>query len=151
MSFSISAHTIRRIAHATDSVTVSSNALNWAVQLAQEYRAELLLLHVVPPPTPIFEIESPMKSEAELAVALLLGKLERLDIKARGFLLTGRTSIDGQIVRAAKLARVDLLIMGNPNRSGLYRLLAGNVASRVITRAHCPVLVVPADDRSNPN
>jgi nucleotide-binding universal stress UspA family protein len=143
MSFCISDHAIRRIAYTSDFAFTCSNGLAWALHLAQEYQAELLLLHPVPPPTPIFEIESAVKSEAELALALLLGKLESLNIKARAFLLTGRGSIDGQILRAAKLARVDLLIIGSSSRNWLDRLLSGNLASRVISRAHCPVLVIP--------
>jgi universal stress protein A len=141
---SVAAHTIRRIAHPIDFSTESKNGLTWAIQLAQEYQAELLLLHVVPPPTPLFELESPMKSEAELALSVLLGKLQTADIRARGFLLTGKNPIDDQIVRAARLEHVDLIIMGTSGRTGLSRLFAGSLASRVITRAHCPVLVVPS-------
>jgi nucleotide-binding universal stress UspA family protein len=143
MSASVTVHTIRRIAHPTDFSIVSGNALTWAICLARQYRADLLLLNVVPPPTPIFEVESFMKSEAERALSVLLTKLETVGITARGFLLTGTTSIDSQIIRAAKLEHVDLIIMGTRGRSGLSRLLAGSLASRVIACAQCPVLVVP--------
>jgi nucleotide-binding universal stress UspA family protein len=143
MSASVTVHTIRRIAHPTDFSTASGNALTWAICLARQYQADLLLLNVVPPPTPIFEVESFMKSEAERALSMLLAKLETVGITARGFLLTGTTSVDSQIIRAAKLEHVDLIIMGTRGRSGLSRLLAGSLASRVIACAHCPVLVVP--------
>jgi nucleotide-binding universal stress UspA family protein len=141
---SVAARTIRRIAHPTNFSTESENGLSWAIQLAQEYHAELLVLHVLPPPTPLFELESPMKFEAELALSVLLEKLQIADIKARGFLLTGTNSIDGQIVRAARLEHVDLIIMGTRGRTGLSRLFLGSLASRVITRAQCPVLVIPS-------
>jgi universal stress protein A len=143
MSASVAVHVIRRIAHPTDFSIASGKALTWAIDLARQYRADLLLLNVAPPPTPIFEIESPMKAEAERALSMLLAELEAADIRARGFILTGNTSIDSQIIRAAKLEHVDLIIMGTRGRSGLSRLLAGSLASRVIARAHCPVLVVP--------
>lgn len=147
----ISARTIHRIAHPTNFSSESENALSWAIQLAEAYQAELLLLHVVPPPTPLFELESPLKSEAELALSVLLKKLQTAAIKTRGFLLTGENSIDGQIVRAARLERVDLIIMGTRGRTGLSRLFLGSLAARVITRSHCPVLVVPgrASHRGN--
>lgn len=138
---------VRRIAHPTNFSTASESALNWAIQLAHEYQAELLLLHVVPPPTPFFELETAMKSEAELALSALLRKLEKAAIKARGFLLTGENSIDGQIVRAARLEHADVIIIGTRGRTGLSRLLVGSLASRVITRAHCPVLVVPSQSQ----
>lgn len=146
---SVASHSIRRIAHPINFSSESENALSWAIQLAQEYQAELLLLHVIPPPTPLFELESPMKSEAELVLSVLLRRLQTTDIEARGFLLTGKNSIDGQIVRAARLEHVDLIIMGTRGRTGLSRLLVGSLASRVITRAHCPVLVVPSQSKSS--
>jgi nucleotide-binding universal stress UspA family protein len=147
MSACISDLALRRIAYTSDSTIACSNGLAWAVQLAREYQAALLLLQPVPPPTPIFEIESAVKSEAELALALLLGKLETVNLKAQAFLLTGTGSVDGQIVRAARRAHVDLLIMGSSSRNWLDRWLSGNLASRVVSRAHCPVLVIPNHTR----
>lgn len=141
---SVAAHAIRRIAHPTNFSTESGNALSWAIKLAGEDEAELLLLHVLPPPTPLFELEPPMKSEAEFALSILLANLEKAGIRARGFLLTDKNSIDSQIVRAARLERVDLIIMGTRGRTGISRLFCGSLACRVITRAHCPVVVVPS-------
>jgi nucleotide-binding universal stress UspA family protein len=84
-----------------------------------------------------------MKLEAELAVSALLTRLEKIEIRARALLLTGTTSIDAQILRAAKAEQTDLIIVGAPCRTGLASFLAGNVAARLIARSHCPVLVVP--------
>lgn len=141
---SVTTHTVRRIAHPINFSNMSENGLTWAIRLTHEYQAELLLLHVVPPPTPIFELESPMKSEAEIALSVLLAKLKTAGIEARGFLLTGTSSTESQIVRAARLERIDLIIMGTRRRTGISRLFTGSLASRVISRAHCPVLVVPS-------
>jgi universal stress protein A len=141
---SVAAPAVRRIANPINFSNVSEKGLALAIHLAQEYQAELLLLHVVPPPTPIFEVESPAKSEAELALSVLLAKLEMAGIKARGFLLTGKSSTESQIVRAARLERIDLIIMGTRGRTGISRLFGSSLASRVINRAHCPVLVVPS-------
>jgi hypothetical protein len=52
----VAAHTIRRIAHPTDFSIASGNALTWAIGTAQQYQPELLLLHVVPPPTPFLSL-----------------------------------------------------------------------------------------------
>lgn len=136
------AHRIQRVAHPINFSAASRNALTWAIQLSQHYQAQLLLLHVIPPPTPLYEIESSIKSQAERTLSVLLARLESSAIQARGFLLTGTNSIDGQIVRAASLERVDLIVIGSRARTGISRLFAGNLASRVIARAHCPVLVV---------
>jgi hypothetical protein len=67
---------VRRITHPTDLTPVPSNALAWATALAKANNAELLLLHILPPPMPIFEIESPLKARAEYALGVLLGRLK---------------------------------------------------------------------------
>ena len=86
---SVASPAIRRIAHPTDFASQSENALSWAIRFVQEYRVELLLLHVVPPPTPLFEVEKARESEAHLALSVLLKDLQTADINTRGFLLTG--------------------------------------------------------------
>jgi nucleotide-binding universal stress UspA family protein len=134
---------VSRIAYATNFSETSDHALHWAVQIAEANAADLLLFHVLPPPVPLFEAEPFEKPEAEMSLSVLLTKLHAAGIKAHGFLLTGTNSIDGQIVRAARLERVDLIIMGSHGRTGISRLFSGSLASRVITRAHCPVLIVP--------
>jgi nucleotide-binding universal stress UspA family protein len=133
---------VHRIAHATDLTRVSDNALAWATLLAKANEAELLLLHVVPPPTPIFEVESPMKARAEFELSVLLTKLKLNGVNARGFVLSGPKSIDHQIIEAARLENMDLIVLGTNGRTGISRLFAGSVASRVIARSHCPVLVI---------
>ena len=140
----VAAHGIRRIAYPINFSSVSDNGLAWAINLANQHQAELLLLHVVPPPTPIFELESPLKSEASVALSMLLGKLETAGLNVRGFLLTGTSYKETQIVRAARLERVDLIIMSTRRRIGIAKLFTGSLASRVISHAHCPVLVVPS-------
>ena len=138
---------IRSIAYPTNFSHASGWGLTWSIHLAHEYQAELLLLHVVPPLTPIFETESLIRAEAEIALSVLLAQLQTANINARGFLLTGTTSIGDQIVRAARLERVDLIIMGSRARTGIARFFSGSMVSRVLTRAHCPVLVVPLQRR----
>ena len=135
---------VQRIAHATDLTTISENALAWAATLAKVNTAELLLLHVVPPPTPIFETESPLKTQAEFELSVLLTRLKLNGVNARGFVLCGTKSIDHQILQATRLEKIDLIVMGTEGRKGISRLLVRSVASKVIARAHCPVLVVPA-------
>jgi nucleotide-binding universal stress UspA family protein len=134
---------VHRIAHATDLTPASENALAWATLLAKANEAELLLLHVVPPPTPIFEVESPMKAKAEFELSVLLTRLKMNGVNARGFVLCGTKSIDYQIIQAARLEKSDLIVMGTSGRTRLSRLFVGSVASRLTVRADCPVLVVP--------
>ena len=47
------------------------------------------------------------------------------------------------IVRRAQEKRADMIIMGRHGRTGLLRLMMGNVTAKVIGHAPCNVLVVP--------
>ena len=49
---------VRRILHPTDLADTSVRALTVAIKLARQNNAELLLAHALPPPVPIYEIES---------------------------------------------------------------------------------------------
>ena len=114
----------------------------WAIDLAKENRAELLLIHVLPPPTPIYEVESALSPQTESAMLDLKKKVEKKNVSVKRLFLKGTISIDKQIVRATKSLQADLIVMGTHGRTGVSRFLIGSVASRVIARAHCPVLVV---------
>ena len=48
-----------------------------------------------------------------------------------------------EILRYAQGHSIDLIVMGTHGRSGVSRLLLGNVVDQVMRGAPCPVLVVP--------
>jgi nucleotide-binding universal stress UspA family protein len=51
-------------------------------------------------------------------------------------------SVAGSIVDYAENQDIDLIVVGSRGRSGFAMLLLGSVASRVVTYALCPVLVI---------
>ncbi len=53
-----------------------------------------------------------------------------------------RGDASDEIVRQAEELGCGLIVMGTHGRTGLGKLLMGNVAESVLPRAHCPVLVV---------
>ena len=133
---------IRRIVHPTDLSSASQGALTWAIDIAKQNQAELLLIHVLLPPTPIYEVESALRPQAESTMSALANEAKQKRVSVKRLFLKGTTSVDKQIVRSARILGADLIIMGTHGRTGVSRLLTGSVASRVIARAHCPVLVV---------
>jgi len=135
---------IRRIVHPTDFALASRSALIWAIRLAKQNRAELLVLHVLPPPTPIFEVESAERPQKEAQLSALMRRIRWVRVKARRLLLKGETSVAKHIVKSARILRADLIVMGTHGRTGISRLFIGSVAARVVASAHCPVLVVRA-------
>jgi nucleotide-binding universal stress UspA family protein len=136
--------TVRRILHPTDLADSSLRALTLAIKLARQNHAELLLAHALPPPTPIFEIESSEASSAESDLEVLVDRLSDQGIRARRILIKGARPVPGTITECAKFFGADLIIMGTGSRRGLARFLRGSIAASVVKLAPCPVLVVPS-------
>jgi nucleotide-binding universal stress UspA family protein len=55
-----------------------------------------------------------------------------------------------EILRTADEIGADLIVMGTHGRTGLSRLLIGNVAESVLPKADCPVMVVKAPEHGSP-
>jgi universal stress protein A len=142
---------IRKILHATDFSKASARALNEAVELAKQNRADLVIVHVFEP-TPYVaadelgnaeiytKLEDAAKQDAEASMSKLLKRLKQLKIKVQGSLLMG--SAPDQIVNAAKSKKANMIVIGTHGRTGLSKLLMGSVAGKVISLATCPVLTV---------
>jgi nucleotide-binding universal stress UspA family protein len=130
----------------------SARALDEAVALAKQNRAELLVLHVIDPVSPYvvgediggaelyMKLEETTKQEAENSMKKLMEKLRKLKVNAKSLLLRG--TAPEQIVRTAKSRRANLIVIGTHGRTGLSKLLMGSVANKVVSTAHCPVLTV---------
>lgn len=135
---------VRRILHPTDLADTSVRALTLAIKLARQNHAELLLAHALPPPTPIFEIESSARPSAESDLEVLVERLSSQGIRARRILIKGTRPVPGNIADCAKFFSADLIVMGTRSRRGLARFLRGSIAASVVKIAPCPVLVVPS-------
>jgi len=134
---------VRRILHPTDLADTSVRALTLAIKLARQNHAELLLAHALPPPIPIYEIESSERSSAEADLEVLVDRLSDQGIRARRILIKGTRPVPGNIAECAKFFGADLIVMGTGTRRGLARFLRGSIAASVVKVAPCPVLVVP--------
>jgi nucleotide-binding universal stress UspA family protein len=141
-----------------DFSAVSRRVCDAACDLANALGAELMLLHVVPPP-PVMVSDLYMLSAAQTedmqAAAERAGerRLRELDARCtkRGIptRLVRRTGLPvPEIVRHA--AKADYLVMGSHGHGAMYDLLVGSTTHGVLKKVRCPVLIVPpsARDRS---
>lgn len=87
-------------------------------------------------------IEKASRNAAQEDLDRLAREARRRGVRASTVLTRGYAS--GQIVRAARSKRAQLIVMGTHGRSGLSRLVMGSVAARVMIGASCPVMTVRA-------
>jgi nucleotide-binding universal stress UspA family protein len=134
---------IRRILHPTDFSERSEPAFRLACALARDYRASVLVLHVA---TPFVAYGEGMVSVPP--PDFLEGLRDRLQKIRPGDprVLVEHKLIEGdpatEILRTAREAICDLVVMGTHGYTGLSRLLMGSVAEQVLRKASCPVLTV---------
>src|SRR5205807_1249456 len=113
--------------------------------LARDYRARLVVLHVMPrsvvafgngviPPEPEIRREEVQQQLDGLAVPAGVAAERRL---AEG-------DAAGVVLHFARELPADLVVMGTHGRTGLGRVLMGSVAEQVVRQAPCPVLTVTA-------
>jgi nucleotide-binding universal stress UspA family protein len=82
-------------------------------------------------------------AERHLAAARARVRGER--VRVRTMLVEGLPA--DEILRAARRARADLIVMGTHGRTGVSRVFMGSVAERVVRESRCPVLTVRAHGR----
>src|SRR5438094_9539148 len=116
---------LRRILHATDFSRASSRAFDEAVALARAHRAQLVILHVMTPPSPFadgkppaswVELEARARRQADRRLASLVAAAKRAGIRASGTLAAGIPA--SAIARRARRQRADAIVVGTHGRSG---------------------------------
>ena len=130
---------LRKILFCVDFSTYAERALRYALSLAQEYKAELTLLHVLE--------DFPISTDLPTATAEVVAKLETLLPSAArtGCVVKTRLRVGRpyeEIVRCATEDRTDLVILGVRGRNALDLALFGSTTHRVIQQGPCPVLAV---------
>jgi nucleotide-binding universal stress UspA family protein len=142
---------MRRILFASDLSKASAKAFATAITLAKATHAEMVILHVLVPFTPLVpesyiggatldQINADARQWGVQQLSKLTAKAKSGGVRASGLIMTGDPA--GQIVRTARAKRAGLLVLGTHGRTGLNRLFVGSVAQRVIASARCPVVTV---------
>jgi len=122
----------------------SDEALRYARALAERVGGQLHLLHVLDEsiiyggldPLPIS-----VRTEFEQRAAANLARLAT-DISPVPELVTRVGSPFLEIIRYARDAKIELIVIGTHGHGPIAHLLLGSVAERVVRKAPCPVLTV---------
>jgi nucleotide-binding universal stress UspA family protein len=135
---------VRIILHPTDFSDNARQAFALACGLARDYKAELIVLHVLAPPVVVYS-DGVIPIDPEGEEMQTREKLNALAPPAPELTLRRRL-VEGEpaaaIMRAAKEMSCDLIVMGTHGRSGLERFFMGSVAEEVMRMAPCPVVTV---------
>ena len=147
---------LKKIVWPTDFSDPSYAGLKIATELAIQFSAQMLLVHVVAPlptmhggvaPTG-FHIPSVLKEMQESAEKSL-GEIRRegipAEIQARTVVIHGRPA--HEIVKLAEQEKADIIVIATHGESGWQRFVFGSVAEKVVRHANCPVLTVRAPDQ----
>ena len=138
--------------HATDFSSASSAAFKRAVAMAKADRAQLIIAHVMTPPSLAIpgegyvsprlyeDLETSARAQAQKRLNAVLAKARKAGVRATPLLLEGVPH--ERIARAARAKKADLLVIGTHGRTGLAKFFLGSVASRLVASAACPVLTV---------
>ena len=141
---------IRRILFPTDFSEPADHAWPFALHFAQEFGAEIHLLHVVAPPPRMTEAYAanfdPVKF-AEVLTAEANASLDRFVREAKDRNIASQTEVRigvdfHEIIDYARTHQIDLIVMATHGRTGLAHALVGSVAEKVVRKAPCPVLTV---------
>jgi nucleotide-binding universal stress UspA family protein len=142
---------LQRILVPTDFSKHSQNALTYAVAFAEKFGADLFLLHVVQDLTlfipDMVTVTPPIGPSLEQLTRAVHGALDQVvhDNHLERFPLH-REVREGtpfyEIIRFAREADIDLIVMGTHGHTGLAHMLLGSVTEKVVRKAPCPVLTV---------
>ena len=142
---------LEKILCPTDFSELSVGAMQYAVQLAEKFGAQLHLLHVVdqtyqywmamgPEAVPAGPTPEELMKTAKKQMEEFVGKYVPEKLQASTEVVSGRPFLE--IIRIARERKSDLIVIGTHGRGALRQVLLGSVAEKVVRKAPCPVLTV---------
>jgi len=139
--------TLERILVPVDFSDCSLDALEYAVVVAQQAKASLMLLHVLEPVSYGLDFTLGHSRTREQVRETWTKRLEEL----ASSLMVTQVPVESQlrgghpadsILDSAKTLPCDLIVMGTHGRRGISHAFSGSVAEAVLRKALCPVLTV---------
>ena len=149
---------VKKILVPVDFSLSSKRALEWALDFAERFNAQIIVLHT-------WEIPAYLRPDLTVwsgDISATLSDYARADAEKnmQAFLKETRAGERANvssmvepgaayptILRVAGERGIDLIAMGTHGRMGVAHLLLGSTAERVVRYATCPVLTVRADPK----
>jgi universal stress protein A len=136
---------IHKILCPTDFSEPSLKGMEAAVEMAEKFSAELIVVHVIPPVAATGEHSLPvvfkeLEEQAMKSLEKLIAEKIPQTLKFRSRMVCGRPA--DEIVQAAEDEGADLIVIATHGETGWARLFFGSVAEKVVRLAECPVLTV---------
>lgn len=146
---------IRTILCPVDFSEPSNKALDAAIEVAGQFHAELVLVHVIAaaipgiPADPTYAFTGPQEYEkaarvsAEEQLTLAAARIPS-DLKSRK--VVGNGDAADEITRIATSENAGLIVIATHGLTGWRHMVFGSVAEKVVRLADRPVLVIPAHE-----
>jgi|SRR5215212_230122 nucleotide-binding universal stress UspA family protein len=146
--------TFSKILVAIDELMTASTdrVVDYAINIAKDYDAQLVILHVIRADTNLHSVNPPshiieMRKQAQAYFVKITEKIHEQYSNKENSLrirteIIASIRIADAIISYAKDKHIDLIIIGIRGMSKLKSMLVGSVASDVVRYAHCPVLSV---------
>lgn len=143
---------MKRVLVPIDFSEASLNALEYGLQIANLFKADLRVMHVITGKhyAPSFEVDQPellIRGRVDEWMEKVLGDVKprylvqggKLDIKIR------EGNVTKEISNQAKYDDTSLIVVGSHGISGFEDKWVGSNAYRLVSQANCPVLLVRKD------
>lgn len=136
---------IAKLLVAYDGSHQAQKAFDFSLEMAQKYTAELTVLSIARPPEPPVDVE--LQAVLEQATQYYETHFTKMKVRANTMGLNIECLIRvghpaEQIVFMADDRKIDAIVMGHRGESLIQKWLLGSVAKRVMSYAHCTVVVV---------
>ncbi len=144
---------VRRILVPVELAETRAPDLGYAIGLAAQMRAELLLLAVIDTPATVNligrhramaggsrDFDKALQEEVQLMLQQMVDRAAEAGVHALGH-LTFSEDVEEQILKEALVQKVDLILVRSHGRSGIMKALLGSTAGEILKAAPCPVLV----------
>ena len=139
-----------KILFANDFSENSEHAFDYAITLAKQFNARLIIIHVINEPVDLRGFYVPhisfekLEKEIEEGAEKMMQKFCRT--RAKDFTGYETAIVAGipyeEILRKANDEQVSLIVLGTQGRKGIDHFLFGSTAERVVRNAKCPVMTV---------